>query len=69
MTGRDVNDLLDDLQFDPDVQRQWALNPEDVARRYSLTPSQKTALIEGDVDTLIADGLAERHVQQMRVSW
>ena len=65
----DVNDLLDDLLNDPAVQREWELNPEAVASRYSLTASQARALIDGDVDALISEGLAERHVQQMRVSW
>jgi hypothetical protein len=71
MTGKnlDVNDLLDDLLNDPAVQREWELNPEMVASRYSLTTSQARALIDGDVDALISEGLAERHVQQMRVSW
>jgi hypothetical protein len=65
----DVNDLLDDLLNDAAVQREWELNPETVAGRYSLTTSQARALIDGDVDALIREGLAERHVQQMRVSW
>lgn len=65
----DVNDLLDDLLNDPAVQREWELNPETVSSRYSLTPSQTRALIDGDVDGLISEGLAERHVQLMRVSW
>jgi hypothetical protein len=65
----DVNDLLDDLLNDQTVQREWELNPETVASRYSLTTSQTRALIDGDVDALIREGLAERHVQQMRVSW
>jgi hypothetical protein len=71
MTGKslDVNDLLDDLLTDPELQRDWELNPETVASRYSLTSSQARALIDGDVDALIHEGLAERHVQQMRVSW
>ncbi len=65
----DVNDLLDALLNDPAVQREWELNPEIVAGRYSLTAAQTRALIDGDVDALISEGLAERHVQQMRVSW
>lgn len=65
----DVNDLLDDLINDPALQREWELNPDTVASRYSLTTSQARALIDGDVDALIREGLAERHVQQMRVSW
>lgn len=71
MTGKklDVNDLLDDLLNDPEVQRKWELNPEMVASQYSLTASQTRALVDGDVDALISEGLAERHVQQMRVSW
>ena len=71
MTGKkpDVNDLLDDLLNNPKVQREWELNPEVVASRYSLTSSQARALVDGDVDALICEGLAQRHVQQMRVSW
>jgi hypothetical protein len=65
----DVNDLLDHLLNDPKVQREWELNPEIVATRYSLSYSQTRALIDGDVDALIREGLAERHVQQVRVSW
>jgi hypothetical protein len=65
----DVNELLDDLLNNPDLQREWELNPEVVANRYSLTSSQAQALIEGNVDALISEGLAQRHVQQMRVSW
>lgn len=65
----DVNDLLDALLNDPAVQREWELNPDIVAGRYALTAAQTRALIDGDVDALISEGLAERHVQQMRVSW
>jgi hypothetical protein len=65
----DVNDLLDDLLGNPELQREWELNPEVVARRYSLTEQQLQSLRAGDVDALVSDGLAERHVQQMRVSW
>ena len=57
------------LLNDPEVQRDWELNPESVATRFSLTDSQMQAMLDGDVDALIAEGLAERHVQQMRVSW
>lgn len=66
---RDINALLDDLQADATVQREWELNPHDVARRYNLTETQTLLLLDGDVDGLIKAGLAERHVQQMRVSW
>ncbi len=69
MNGKDVNDLLDDLLENPDLQREWELNPDEVASRYSLTDAQRKALFAGDVDALIEGGLAERHVQQMRVSW
>lgn len=65
----DINDLLDRLFRDPEFQRQWELNPSDVAKDFALSESQLTALLDGDVDTLIGEGLAERHVQQMRVSW
>jgi hypothetical protein len=65
----DVNDLLDDLLSDPQVQKQWELDPSGVAREYELTETQLQSLIDGDVDSLISEGLAERHVQQMRVSW
>ena len=65
----DVNELLDDLLNNPDLQREWELNPEVVANRYSLTSSQAQALIQGNIDALISEGLAQRHVQQMRVSW
>lgn len=70
MTKRgDVNDLLDDLASDIEVQRRWALEPETVAQEYRLTPNQAEALMTGDVDRLIGEGLADRHVQEMRVSW
>jgi len=69
MSERDVNALLDDLTTDPELQRQWELNPGQVASRYTLTETQLAALVDGDVDALISEGLAERHVQQMRVSW
>jgi hypothetical protein len=65
----DINDLLDQLFRDPDFQRQWELNPREVAKGFALSESQLTALLDGDVDALISDGLAARHVQQMRVSW
>jgi len=64
-----VDQLLDDLISDNEVQKRWALNPEEIAKEYSLTEEQKAAMIEGDVDALIAGGLAERHVQEMRVYW
>ena len=69
MQARDVNSLLDDLAADPGIQREWELDPEAVAARYSLSDEQKDALLDGDVDALIGLGLAERHTQQMRVSW
>ncbi|HEU5160826.1 MAG TPA: hypothetical protein VFU43_27765 [Streptosporangiaceae bacterium] len=65
----DVNTLLDQLISDPDLQRQWELNPADVAKDYDLTKTQLKALLEGDIDALMQEGLAERHVQQMRVGW
>ena len=65
----DVNTLLDQLTADPELQRQWELNPEDVLTKYTLSSSQREALLGGDVDALMREGLAERHVQQMRVSW
>ena len=69
MAGPDVNDLLDDLMGNPELQREWELNPTVVATKYSLTDSQFEALRSGNVDALLSEGLAERHVQQMRVSW
>lgn len=65
----DINDLLDRLFRDSEFQRQWELNPREVAKGFALSESQLTALLDGDVDTLTKEGLAERHVQQMRVSW
>jgi hypothetical protein len=65
----DINDLLDQLFRDPEFQREWELNPREVAKGFDLSESQLTALLDGDVDALISDGLAARHVQQMRVSW
>lgn len=69
MSLPDVNVLLDQLQRDLDLQRRWELDPAEVAKSYTLTESQLSALLSGDVDALMAEGLAERHVQQMRVSW
>lgn len=69
MSDGDVNVLLDSLSNDSALQREWELNPARVADRYSLTDTQRQALLGGDVDALMAEGLAERHVQQMRVSW
>jgi hypothetical protein len=65
----DINDLLDQLFRDTEFQQQWELNPHEMAKGFTLSESQLTALLDGDVDTLISNGLAERHVQQMRVSW
>jgi hypothetical protein len=65
----DIDDLLDRLFRDPEFQRQWELNPHEVAKGFALSESQLTALLDGDVEALVSDGLAERHVQQMRVSW
>lgn len=69
MSSPDVNVLLDQLQQDPQLQREWELDPAAVAANYALTESQLAALLDGDIDALIESGLAERHVQQMRVSW
>jgi len=69
VSSADINVLLDQLQHDPELQRQWELDPEAVANNYLLTETQRSALLGGDVDALISEGLAERHVQQMRVSW
>lgn len=69
MSSPDVNTLLDQLQQDPELQRNWELDPAAVAEGYAITPSQLAALLDGDIDALIESGLAERHVQQMRVSW
>lgn len=65
----DINDLLDRLFRDPEFQQQWELNPHEVAKGYDLSDGQLKALLDGDVDALVGGGLAERHVQQMRVSW
>jgi hypothetical protein len=65
----DINDLLDRLFRDAEFQRQWELNPTEIAKGYALTERQLRSLLDGDVDALVGDGLAERHVQQMRVSW
>lgn len=69
MSLRDINSLLDDLYQDTQLQRDWELNPAEVAKRYSLSDKQLALLLEGDIDGLIREGLAERHVQEMRVSW
>ncbi|MFE4924863.1 hypothetical protein [Streptomyces sp. NPDC056661] len=69
MSKNDVDILLDELSTNFDLQREWELNPIAVADRYALTETQRQALFDGDVDSLLAEGLAERHVQQMRVSW
>jgi hypothetical protein len=69
MSKPDVNALLDALMSDQELQKRWELNPRQVAGDYDLTPRQLDALLDGDVDALISEGLAERHVQQMRVSW
>ena len=69
MSFRDINALLDDLYQDTRLQREWELNPKEVARRYALSDKQLSLLLDGDVDGLIREGLAERHVQEMRVSW
>jgi hypothetical protein len=69
MSLRDINALLDDLYEDTQLQREWELNPAEVATRYALTDKQLALLLDGDVDSLIREGLAERHVQQIRVSW
>jgi hypothetical protein len=69
MSLRDINTLLDDLYEDAQLQREWELNPAEVATRYALTEKQFALLLDGDIDSLIREGLAERHVQQMRVSW
>ena len=52
-----------------EVQKQWALNPKSVALEYGLTETQANAMIAGDIESLITEGLAERHIQEMRVSW
>jgi Aromatic-ring-opening dioxygenase LigAB, LigA subunit len=69
MSSPDINDLLDALMGDVELQKRWELDPEQVAGDYALTPRQLAALLDGDIDALIGEGLAERHVQQMRVSW
>ncbi|MDC9597416.1 hypothetical protein [Xenorhabdus anantnagensis] len=66
---KDVNDLLDDLISKPEVQVRWENEPEQVMQEYQLTQAQYRALSEGNIDALINEGLADRHVQQMRVSW
>jgi hypothetical protein len=66
---RGIDRLLDDLMVDLEVQKRWAMNPENVAEEYGLTEGQKHAMVVGDVEALLAEGLAERHVQEMRVSW
>ncbi|MBI6548501.1 hypothetical protein [Xenorhabdus lircayensis] len=66
---KDVNDLLDDLISKPEVQARWENEPEQVMQEYQLTSAQYCALSEGNIDALISEGLADRHVQQMRVSW
>ncbi|MEU7723850.1 hypothetical protein AB0B78_01080 [Streptomyces sp. NPDC040724] len=65
----DVNALLDRLATDPEFQARWEVDPDSVLGEFDLTESQRAALASGDVDSLIDEGLAERHVQQMRVSW
>ncbi|CAM4060900.1 hypothetical protein [Xenorhabdus thuongxuanensis] len=66
---KDVNELLDDLISKPEVQARWENEPEKVMQEYQLTPEQYHALSEGNIDALINEGLADRHIQQMRVSW
>ncbi len=65
----DVNALLDRLVADPHLQARWEVDPDCVLQEFDITDSQRAALLNGDVDSLIEAGLAERHVQQMRVSW
>jgi hypothetical protein len=61
--------LLDRLVSDSELQARWEIDPESVLDEFDLTDEQRKALVTGDVDYLIGSGLAERHVQQMRVSW
>jgi hypothetical protein len=65
----DVNALLDRLASDPELQARWEVDPDSVVKEFDLTDAQRDALLSGDVDSLVEQGLAERHVQQMRVSW
>jgi hypothetical protein len=65
----DVNVLFDRLVSDPELQARWEVDPETVLDEFDVTAAQRAALIAGDVDSLIEEGLAERHVQQMRVGW
>ncbi len=66
---KDVNVLLDDLIAKPEIQARWENEPDQLIQEYHLTPEQYRALTDGDIDALINQGLAERHIQQMRVSW
>lgn len=65
----DVNALLDRLGSDPELQARWEVDPQSVLEQFDVTDAERQALLAGDVDSLIEAGLAERHVQQLRVSW
>lgn len=65
----DVNALLDRLGSDPELQARWEVDPQSVLEQFDVTDTQREALLAGDVESLIEAGLAERHVQQIRVSW
>ncbi len=68
-TTRDINDLLDDLFKDTELQVRFGQDPAAVMQGYDLSDDQRNALLAGDSDALLALGLDQRHVRQMRIAW
>jgi hypothetical protein len=64
-----MKDLVDRLLSDPQTQTRWQVDPHSVMDDYSLTEEERTALLHGDVETLLASGVSDQLSRQMTVSW
>jgi hypothetical protein len=52
-----VQKLLYQLNRDPGVRKRFAASREEVLAEYSLTPEERTALLEGDIGLLYVMGV------------
>lgn len=54
----ELEELINDLQGNPNLIADFILNPKTVVERYNLSASEKSAILTGDLDSLVSVGVS-----------
>ena len=54
------NDLIVNLQGNPNLIAEFITNPEGVLQKYDLTNEENSALLSGNLDSLVNLGLSDQ---------